>query len=95
MAAGLWNAGLRIDNSVSVENGLDARLSENRGRCDADKKREPGNSGDHRNSNRNNKGRFHSLTPQWPAITPPVMMTVASRKCKPETRRLARLVPSG
>jgi hypothetical protein len=48
---------------VSVENGLDARLSENRGRCDAEKKREPGNSDDHRNSYRNNKGRFHLLTP--------------------------------
>jgi hypothetical protein len=86
MAARLRNAGWRIDNSVSVENGFDARLSGNWGRCDAEKKR---NSDDHREY----KGTPHSLTPYMrSAIMPLVMMTVVSRECKGETGRLARLI---
>jgi hypothetical protein len=88
MAARLRNAGRRVDNSVSVEDGLDARLSGSWGRCDAEKKRNP----DDRNNNRDNKGRFHSLTPVQLANMPSVMMTVVSRECKGETGRLARLI---
>src|ERR1700674_2816223 len=85
MAAGLRNAGWRIDDSVSVEDGFDACLSESPGRGHTEKKRNP-------DDHCNNKRRFHSLTPVAVDNMPSVMMTVVLRECKPETGRLARLM---
>src|SRR5271157_450513 len=73
-AAGLWNAGFRNDNSVSVENRLDP-LSGNRAGGHAEKERNPNHQKDY-------KATFHSLTPMCQSV----MMPGISHKCKPEIR---------